>query len=351
MYGAPKALRRGFVEEPAPIVVNGSTDIKLLSDPKNVRTLYINGDLDIEVRKFTNLVSLTLQGCHQLQRDLGELARTNPQLRKLCLVHCGPVNTLPEHIQVLWVERVRISSDVLAGLPQLRELRTFRAFQDLNGLLPVRCEARKVSFEVDTGSPDAFARFAVCALVTQWLPPLDVEAVRLVCRAGADANPSDTIPRPLSLNFTRFTHKDDLDLMAAGPTCRFNPDVPGMSTLVLGPDVVLVTPDGATDSNALERTPPSLERLALIGPYRLRGLKNLKTLVITTSYSIMFPPTYVISSELAGLPRLEELIVDPDVNIQMCFGPITVPKGSSLAPLVPPALRTLCVMGMPMFNF
>ena len=348
-YGAGP-LRRCFVEQNAPSVVNDSCSHSVESlRGLCIRTLYINSDsVAISlIQGLPDLEVLTLQDCHQLQRDLGELAQTNPKLRRLCLVRCGPVNTLPEHIQVLWVEHVQIHSDALAGLTQLRELRTFRAFRDLVGLPPARCKARAVSFEVGPAGPEAFARFAMSALVTKYLDSRTTEEVRLVCRVGKDANPSVTIPGPLCVNFTRFTHKAGLDFMAAEPTCRFDPAVPGLSSLVLGPDVVLVT-EGAPDTGALSRAPSSLKRLALMGLYSLRGL-DLETLVVTNADNIMFPPTYVAWSELVTMRQLQKLILDPDIDLRDNL-PCTVLRGSAPAPRVPPALQLLSVVNNPMFE-
>jgi hypothetical protein len=336
------------------MIVNGrvvdnlcNADRELEHEP--VTSLYVKNDRLVYTRmsRLDHLEELTLVDCKFAQYYLDCLS-SRTILRKLCLIRCGRVDTLPEHLQSLWVQDVEVGSGALAGL-ELSDLRTFRAFPDLKGLEPVRKVERKPSFMIGPVTPgtasESFAVFAITStLVSEFLLPKELEQVRLTNRSGALAIPPDTIPRWLKISFRRFAtdpngEKWTWSARPPEPTCRFDPATPGLSTLMLSPDVVLVR-DGAPDEGALARAPPSLKRLVLSGCYSLCGL-GLTDLVLEHVYGPFTTDTVVSLSELLSLPRLETLIIDPFVRLNTDRG------GLSPAPIFP-ALGRLTVMSRPM---
>lgn len=349
--GVPKALPRGFISQTDPIVnggfIFGDFEEELLYATP-VKTLYVPNDLLSlqKIQELTDLEELTLQECFKFP-NLGELSRTNPKLRKLYLIRCGPIYTLPEQIQTLWVENVKVPSTALAGLTELCDLRTFRALPSLEHLLPPRHEKRNLSFEVGPVTPEtaskSFAAFAMGSLVGQFLNWLDIENVRLANKTGALLNPQATIPRPLRIDFTPFAARDDLAWMAQ-PTCRFDPAIPGLSTLVLGPDVELVT-DGVPDRGALSRCSTSLNNLALMGDYekagpkqayRLHGLNHLNVLL---TMHTLDSTTRISWPELSKLP-IKTLVIGNHVILENLPDSLRIPQALqklslSLAPMVP----------------
>ena len=343
--GVPKALPRGFISQTDPIVNGGFIfgDFKEeLQYYAPVKTLYVLDDLLSlpDIQGLPDLEELTLQNCHKFP-NLRELSMTNPQLRKLYLICCGPIDTLPEQLETLWVENVEVPSTALAGLKKVCDLRTFRALPSLEYLLPPRYEKRNLSFEVGPVTPEtaskSFAAFAMGPLVVQFLNWPDIENVRLVNKTGALLNPQATIPRPLRIDFTPFSARDHAWM--ALPTCRFDPAIPGLSTLVLGPDVELVT-DGVPDRGALSRCSTSLNNLALMGDYggaySLRGLNHLKVLLAMHTQR---STTRISWSELAEL-RITTLVIGECVFIEKPPNSLRIPQALetlslSIAPMVP----------------